>query len=63
MSPYGQQLWKKFIQENLSQPYDLWIDMNEPSVFEVLDLLMPESCLHFGRVMHRDVRNAYGFEM
>ena len=43
--------------------YDLWIDMNEPSVFETLGLAMPDSNLHVGAVSHREIHNAYGFEM
>jgi alpha-glucosidase (family GH31 glycosyl hydrolase) len=38
--------------------------MNEPSVFEMLGLAMPDSNLHYpGNLMHRDIHNAYGLEM
>lgn len=37
-----------------------WNDMNEPSVFTGPEITMPKDNLHFGRVEHRNIHNAYG---
>lgn len=43
--------------------YGAWIDMNEPSVFEVPESTLPKNATHYinGEArLHRDVHNAYG---
>lgn len=37
--------------------------MNEPAVFEMLGLAMPDTNIHYGNVMHRELHNAYSLEM
>lgn len=37
--------------------------MNEPSVFNILGLAMPDTNSHYGGVKHHEVRNAYGVKM
>jgi len=44
--------------------YSYWIDMNEPSVFNIPGMTLPLDALHYtskGKaVYHRDVHNMYG---
>jgi mannosyl-oligosaccharide alpha-1,3-glucosidase len=50
--------------EMTTHQYGAWIDMNEPSVFNVEDGTMPRGNLHAnGTIMHRDVHNLYGRKM
>jgi alpha-glucosidase (family GH31 glycosyl hydrolase) len=37
--------------------------MNEPSVFNVLGLAMPDSNKHYGGLNHCEIKNAYGLQM
>ncbi|XP_063039783.1 neutral alpha-glucosidase C [Engraulis encrasicolus] len=39
----------------------VWIDMNEPSVFDGPEQTMPKNALHHGGWEHRDLHNLYGF--
>jgi alpha 1,3-glucosidase len=46
--------------------YGVWIDMNEPSVFDGPEGTLPKNTLHSidgVDVYHRDVHNAYGLMM
>jgi hypothetical protein len=43
-------LWQTQIKDKVGAVYDLWIDMNEPAVFDSLGLAMPDSNLHKGKV-------------
>jgi alpha-glucosidase (family GH31 glycosyl hydrolase) len=52
MSPHAQKLWTTIIKESVHPLYDLWIDMNEPTVFESVGLTMPDSNKHFGNILH-----------
>ncbi len=52
MSPDTHQFWKQIISEQLDPIYDLWIDMNEPAVFESLGLAMPNSNKLFNGVRY-----------
>jgi len=44
--------------------YSFWIDMNEPSVFNIAKLAMPGDNTHIredgSKVTHKDLHNAYG---
>ncbi|XP_065094269.1 neutral alpha-glucosidase AB-like [Ochlerotatus camptorhynchus] len=40
---------------------NVWNDMNEPAVFENVEVTMPKDNLHYGGWEHRDVHNMYGF--
>jgi alpha 1,3-glucosidase len=44
--------------------FHIWIDMNEPSVFDGPELTIPRDALHYKAdgtaVQHKDVHNAYG---
>jgi mannosyl-oligosaccharide alpha-1,3-glucosidase len=49
-----------------SQNYGAWIDMNEPSVFDGPEGILPKKVLHSINGTdrhHRDVHNAYGHLM
>ena len=50
--------------ENTNQNYSFWIDMNEPSVFNVPGMTLPPDGLHYtadGKAyQHKDVHNMYG---
>ena len=37
-----------------------WNDMNEPSEFDIEDLLVKKTAIHHGGVLHRNVHNLYG---
>lgn len=39
----------------------VWIDMNEPSVFDGPEQTMPKDAVHYGGWEHRELHNLYGF--
>lgn len=39
----------------------VWIDMNEPSVFDGPEQTMPKDAVHHGGWEHRELHNLYGF--
>nr|XP_029729830.1 neutral alpha-glucosidase AB-like [Aedes albopictus] len=39
----------------------IWNDMNEPSVFNSVEVTMPKDNLHYGGWEHRDLHNIFGF--
>lgn len=47
--------------------FGIWIDMNEPSVFNQNQITMPKNLLHVmgdaSMALHRDLHNAYGLMM
>jgi len=53
--------------KNTSPLYGLWIDMNEPSVFDWHDMTLPPTAVHVlangMSVSHLNVHNAYGLMM
>jgi alpha 1,3-glucosidase len=50
--------------KNTNSNYSYWIDMNEPSVFNIPGMTVPSDALHYTSegfaIMHRDVHNMYG---
>lgn len=62
-SPDTHAFWKQIISEHLDPIYDLWIDMNEPAVFESLGLALPDQSLLFQGVRYSQIHNAFGLEM
>lgn len=39
----------------------VWIDMNEPSVFDGPEQTVPKDAVHYGGWEHRELHNLYGF--
>lgn len=39
----------------------VWIDMNEPSVFDGPEQTLPKDAVHYGGWEHRELHNLYGF--
>lgn len=56
---FYKELVKKFVLKN--DNLHLWIDMNEPALFETNEGSMPKNVVHYGQWQHRDVHNLYGF--
>ncbi|OAF65383.1 hypothetical protein A3Q56_06918, partial [Intoshia linei] len=38
-----------------------WLDMNEPSVFNGPEITLPKSIVHFNKLEHRQLHNAYAY--
>eukprot|EP00347_Sterkiella_histriomuscorum_P019095 403342966 len=53
--------------ESTTSNFNIWIDMNEPSVFSGDELTLPKNAYHLTEnhdyILHRDVHNAYGILM
>ncbi|CDW76776.1 neutral alpha-glucosidase ab [Stylonychia lemnae] len=71
LNPIAQEFWmSQYLYNNFkgtNDLFDIWIDMNEPSVFNQDETIMPKHNLHVlsndKTVLHRDVHNAYGLLM
>ncbi|EER01560.1 Neutral alpha-glucosidase AB precursor, putative [Perkinsus marinus ATCC 50983] len=60
-SPRVRQWWAKLFEpDGVNEYFYTWNDMNEPSVFQDMEMTMNRDLVHAGEVEHRDVHNAYG---
>ena len=68
LNPNAQQFWRSLMKpsffKSTNSNYSYWIDMNEPSVFNIAGMTVPSDALHYtslGRaIQHKDVHNMYG---
>ena len=69
MNAGAQSYWRSLYQsfKGTNFLYQMWIDMNEPSVNHLEDNTMPKTAIHIlsdnTNVRHRDVHNVYGLMM
>ncbi|KAF4742946.1 hypothetical protein FOZ62_011579 [Perkinsus olseni] len=60
-SPRVREWWAKlFKPDGVNEYFYTWNDMNEPAVFEAMEMTMNRDLVHAGDIEHRDVHNAYG---
>ncbi|CDW86977.1 neutral alpha-glucosidase ab [Stylonychia lemnae] len=71
LNPHGQEYWaRQYKYENFQgtdDQFNVWIDMNEPAIFDREDKAMVKNNIHKlgdgSSVLHRDIHNAYGLLM
>ncbi|KAF4756164.1 hypothetical protein FOZ63_027667 [Perkinsus olseni] len=60
-SPRVREWWAElFKPDGVNEYFYTWNDMNEPAVFEAMEMTMNRDLVHAGDIEHRDVHNAYG---
>ncbi|KAF4657026.1 hypothetical protein FOL47_008636 [Perkinsus chesapeaki] len=60
-APRVREWWSElFKPDGINEYFYTWNDMNEPAVFEDMEMTMNRDLVHAGDIEHRDVHNAYG---